>query len=271
MIKQHLDCRSPQPLFRCVFPFSNSSKVNKSSNQPAMSDWPATPTIVTLYAGVIPFAKRLEDGAVVVLLGREAFGKDRGTWSGFGGGAEQGEHGQPHDTAAREAFEESMGLLGTRLSIWRQLGELAPSHVVSKEFDMRGSRRRASTHHFLLNIPYWEDFPRAFAGTRDAMMLHKGFRGSTVPRDSGHCLEKDAVAWFPMKELIAAEGGDGPVRFRYGFRRDMVTIASRIHALTQGRTSTSTISSPGLCTGPTPPGPSSSVMPSPDASCTART
>lgn len=59
-------------------------------------------------AWVLPYIKH--GGARYFLLGRESAGSDAGTWDAFGGKRDRGEK-HPVVTAARESYEESMGLL----------------------------------------------------------------------------------------------------------------------------------------------------------------
>ena len=63
-------------------------------------------------AGILPMA--INDGKVYFLFSRERnLGdfKEKGLWSDFGGKDENGE--TPMETAIREGYEESSGLLGT--------------------------------------------------------------------------------------------------------------------------------------------------------------
>lgn len=62
-------------------------------------------------ASVLPIGKTAS-GNVVVVLGREAFGPDKGTWDAFGGKREQIEN-HPVMTASREFTEETGGLFIT--------------------------------------------------------------------------------------------------------------------------------------------------------------
>lgn len=72
-------------------------------------------------AGVLPI--RIHLGKIQYLLGKEAFGIHDKTWADFGGKKEGDENAI--ETAARECFEETCGLLGTQKTIEESL-VLAP-------------------------------------------------------------------------------------------------------------------------------------------------
>ena len=65
-------------------------------------------------ASVLPICKH--HSAKCIILGREAFGKSRGSYDDFGGGRDKGEN-HPVITAAREFFEEAILALSIKLSL----------------------------------------------------------------------------------------------------------------------------------------------------------
>ena len=159
------------------------------------------------FAGILPFSIDAS-GVLRVLLAKEHFGREANMWSGFAGRMERHEY-DPAATAAREAHEESRGLLGTRA----QLQELIESMCVRVNVS-RGV-------HFLLPFQYISYLPAMFAGV--AAACASADRRATV-RDSVY-LEKSEVRWFTFDELA-----DLPLRS--GFQDDIEVLR---HALVAGR------------------------------------
>ena len=160
------------------------------------------------FAGVVPFAVD-DTGQCVLLLAREAFGRDKGRWSGFAGRPEPGESASsPEATAAREASEESCGLLGTPAALER----LLPAYGRRVDTPSGGV-------HFLLPFPYFPFAPYAFQGMRALLEAASGGGGggAKVP-----CLEKDCVEWVPARDRC----GGRPLRA--GFARDLPLLLSEI-------------------------------------------
>ncbi|MES2122632.1 MAG: NUDIX domain-containing protein [Chlamydiota bacterium] len=73
-------------------------------------------------AGVLPYC--IQNGEVYFLLSKEGFGSDAHTWCDFGGAKDRGETAL--QTAARECWEESRGILGDQNSITQSIAN-APS------------------------------------------------------------------------------------------------------------------------------------------------
>jgi len=142
------------------------------------------------YAGVLPYARR-PDGSVVFLLGFETKNVDKYGWSDFGGGIEAGETAM--EAAAREASEESMGMLGTKSALLKQLRGVKPLKLVN-------------SRHYLLPVVYDEQMPQWFG--RFYLHLRGHFSDKTTPRG---ILEKTKVAWMSLAEMRA-------VRLRRKFR-----------------------------------------------------
>ena len=156
------------------------------------------------FAGVVPFA--VYNGALHFLLAREAFGPHRGQWSGFAGGPEPTDGADVLDTAAREASEESGGLLGT-------------AEDLAGFLRRRGHRVDvAGGTHFLLPFPYSAFFPVQFRGVRAQMTAIVSSRDGYHP-----CVEKDAVRWMSDAELRGVHTATD-VRFRAGFAADLPAL-----------------------------------------------
>ena len=148
-----------------------------------------------LFVGVVPFSFA-QDGTALLLLGREEFGREAGKWSGFAGRPEAVD-ASIEEAAAREAAEESCGLLGTREELKELLEHVAlPVHV-------------RSGVHFLLPIPYSEFIRVSFNGVRT--LLRAATSTTYAPS-----LEKNAVAWF-SRDFIQAH----PECLRAGMRADI--------------------------------------------------
>jgi hypothetical protein len=182
------------------------------------------------FGGVLPYAHDAA-GGVHILLGRERWGREAGAWSGFAGKCEACDRGDPVRTAAREAFEEACGLLGSV----EDLLTILPA---------RATRFAAPNGtHYLLPFQLNGFLPVQFAGAQAAVRAAAG-----SSRAAGRFLEKDAVAWFALADLQTNDGGtaagehDGTVaggrdetvaaaariRLRGGFRADLGAIADAI-------------------------------------------
>ena len=162
------------------------------------------------FAGVLPYAYDSQ-GTLYVLLGRERWGREAGLWSGFAGRVEPREHGAPLLTAAREAFEESSGILGTEEDLIAILPRRASLLTVGNGI------------HYLLPFQLNRFLPTTFAGVQAAIRACAG-----PSPTASHFLEKDAIAWIPTAELQSQE-------LRTGFREDIATIVAHIPPYSPGR------------------------------------
>lgn len=130
-------------------------------------------------AGVLPYTVT-PNGTVMLLLGRE--GDD---WSGFSGGIDSSE--DVREGAAREAYEESAGILGREIDIRNAIS-------TSEQFTVEYSARLI-THYFLMEVPPITILPRIFQGVismiRDANC-----------RDEERFTEKVQLAWVTLDQLI---------------------------------------------------------------------
>ncbi len=98
---------TPQTNSRTPVLFSTSNHARKTSHTGA---------------GVLPYC--IQNGEVYFLLSKEGFGSDAHTWCDFGGGKDRGETAL--QTAARECWEESRGILGDQNAITQSIAS-APS------------------------------------------------------------------------------------------------------------------------------------------------
>lgn len=139
-----------------------------------------------MYGGVLPYA--VHKGVVYFLLGKEAthpgFADSR-KWSDFGGNVDD-EDKDTRRAAAREAFEESMGVLGNAAQIYKAL-----KHEHS--FSVIGPGRC-----YLMQIPYDGNVVQNFhAVYQYGHWLTEDF----AVREGG--LEKTHVMWISHCKLEA--------------------------------------------------------------------
>jgi hypothetical protein len=128
-------------------------------------------------------------------------------WSAFAGRVESSDDlANPEAIAARECYEESMGVLGSAPTLAEVLKE-------------KGTRVDVSDGiHFLLPLVHDENLPRTFSDVRAKFM-------GTLERPDAYSpfLEKDQVAWVRVEDL-KRQGR----RYRRGFWRDMNEICDRL-------------------------------------------
>ena len=170
------------------------------------------------YAGVLPFAVD-ENGSIWVLLGQEhASGNERASlrWSDFGGHIDRGE--TPLQAAAREAFEESMGLLGSAHDIERQLIAQRAPQVRTR--DKRGV-------HFLLCIALDHTIVRAFNAFRYYANMSSLAGNAPLPAMNKGFWEKVRAGWFPLHAL------ESSVSLRYEFLLDFVALRAALQRAAQ--------------------------------------
>ena len=145
------------------------------------------------YGGIIPYYCD-EQGVYYLLLGRESYDQ---TWAPFGGHTETGENITTAST--REAYEETMGILGS----WDQIQTMISQAKYGIVYcNTRGSRPGGSwSFQFLIPI-----------AREDALALPNYFNNvyqylthcSNVARASEGCYEKTELAWFPLTEVMEA-------------------------------------------------------------------
>lgn len=162
------------------------------------------------YAGVLPLAFRPTDegvGETVALLGRERYERgwrDALRWSDFGGGTEPDVDSDEIEAAAREFYEETMGMLGSRDEIENALRASASGGT------LRGVRSPKGAVVFALDVPYDANLPlyfaRAAAYATDAASHLEAAPGADGPArlcgfpPEGY-YEKVAVEWVPLDTL----------------------------------------------------------------------
>jgi len=133
-------------------------------------------------------------------------GREQGSWSGFAGKPEDVDGGCVLTTAAREAHEESSGVLGDQAAL-RDL--------------LRRCGTRVDTEtgtHFLLELDMSSQLPEAFQGAQAAIRASMPARVAYSP-----FLEKSCVRWFAMADLDC-----GRWRLRSGFRADLAALVAAV-------------------------------------------
>jgi hypothetical protein len=163
------------------------------------------------FAGVLPYAYDHEQ-RLHFLLARELYGRERGSWSGFAGGI-QARDGTLLRSAAREAFEESSGLLGSSDVLAQLLATNGKEIVVTAGV------------HFLLPIQYNQYLPFMFSGVQDA--INCAVKGTAACGRYSPLLEKDQLRWFVEDELCVP----GKWSFRRGFLDDVPFLLAGVKSL----------------------------------------
>ncbi len=123
-------------------------------------------------AGVIPYC--IKDGHTYFLLSKEGYYVDKNTWCDFGGSKDRGETAV--QTAARECWEESRGILGEKSELE---GKISHAHCIGKIY------------------------PLFFMKVADPNQINdRHFRHQVYDK---HChMEKIEIAWVRSKDLFDA-------------------------------------------------------------------
>lgn len=127
------------------------------------------------YAAILPYA--IVSDNIMVLLGLERYSND---WDSFGGKLDYPE--EPHDIAAvREAYEESMGLLGDE------------QHLLAT-LDLSSAIYFEDVVVYPYRIPYDPKLPIQF----DAVLQ---YINELNPEPKKGYLEKTKMSWFTIRSL----------------------------------------------------------------------
>ena len=136
-------------------------------------------------AGILPMA--INDGKVYFLFSRERnLGefKESGLWSDFGGKDEKNE--SPIETAIREGYEESSGLLGTIKDIIFLVKKKCVKQILIPNYAT-----------YVVLIDYDPELPKRFR--EDFKLIHSEFP-DFVKKENGF-YEKDKLKWIEKKDL----------------------------------------------------------------------
>lgn len=141
-------------------------------------------------ASVLFETTKKENGQSVryVLLAREAFGKDKGTWDDFGGKRDPNEH-RPSETASREAQEEmnAGNTLGWSVNNMKKYISLSQNTNTSMVLALQ----KIKYVTYVTNIPY-----------AHVCTLGQNFFSARTKTKSFHHLEKDGLALVRYDDLM---------------------------------------------------------------------
>lgn len=146
-------------------------------------------------AGVLPYAVHPRDGRPRFLIGRErqhAGWVESGRWADFGGRREK-QDTSVAETAAREAWEETMGMVHPREVFLRRMTEPEQDDNV-RAFDIKTGRVPTYYRLVLMQVPYqdyntWFQRARSFITDHHVQFAHA---------------EKDELAWVSADTLLAS-------------------------------------------------------------------
>jgi hypothetical protein len=169
-----------------------------------------------VFAGVIPY--KIVNEEFLVLLGEEGDGDG---WCGFGGGPEGDETSE--ETAIREGWEESMGLLGTK--------ERIKISIESCKWVLIGDKKDGTK-----SIQYLIEAPDGIETSFNEVLKYLKYCNQGCFPKTG-CYEKSQAKWFKLRDIITAAQnkrhipGNPKWFLRRGFRKDILNgkLQSNIH------------------------------------------
>ena len=135
-------------------------------------------------AGILPLASY--KGKLYFLFSRETKDKsykDSGLWSDFGGSSEKGEGF--FDTAVREGWEESMGIMGTKKDIKYILNNYTVGTV-----EIEGYKT------YIVSMKYNKKIIKLFENT-----YNKAKKENNEKIGKNGLYEKDKIKWIEVKNL----------------------------------------------------------------------
>tara|TARA_Y100000813_G_C24158694_1_gene351037 strand:- start:1953 stop:2480 length:528 start_codon:yes stop_codon:yes gene_type:complete len=136
-------------------------------------------------AGILPMA--INEGKVYFLFSRERPSdtfKESGMWSDFGGADEKDESAM--ETAIREGYEESSGLLGTIKDIIFLVKKKCVKHILIPKYVT-----------YVVLVDYDPELPQRFE--KDYKIINDNFP-EFVKKSNGY-YEKDKLMWIEKKDL----------------------------------------------------------------------
>jgi hypothetical protein len=138
-------------------------------------------------AGVLPFSIDPE-GHIVFLLGRDV--RDPSGWADFGGKCERGDKGLPTETAAREFYEETLGVV---MGLEAMRAKLKPGMCAA----LRGVTQALYSYWmYLVPIPYDPDVRGAFGKVLEfAKYMHV----------EKQLVEKLEISWIKGEDLFRVQ------------------------------------------------------------------
>ena len=136
--------------------------------------------------GILPVARH--NGQIYLLFSRERIAhnrhRDKGKWSDFGGSKEKNE--TQYQTAIREGFEESNGILGSK----RDVRNLVKYHLMGEIKDPQYSIWIVEVEYDTDIVHIFHDnFEKALKYQKDTVKAHNGL------------FEKDKLIWIKLSQL----------------------------------------------------------------------
>ena len=134
-------------------------------------------------AGILPFSRN-ECGDIVFLVGKDL--RDA-VFSDFGGKLESVDQGDPVNTATREFYEESLGVLcNSPYDIRRRVRDLSVC--------LFGSTKNLHMYRmYVLEVPYYKDLPCRFKKMIN-FLKYKNIGSNYI--------EKTEIMWCTLEELL---------------------------------------------------------------------
>lgn len=136
-------------------------------------------------AGILPIANH--KGEIYIMLGREtadAKFEDSKKWSDFGGGAEFFESDE--ECAAREGYEETMGMFGNQEKLLLHIKEYKILEITLKSYTS-----------YVLEVPYDNTLPKRFEKVYKCVKREK----RELIEQSNGFFEKDRIKWVALKKF----------------------------------------------------------------------
>lgn len=164
-------------------------------------------------AGILPVSRF--KGELLVLLGRD---RVDGQWSDFGGRCEAEDRGDPKRTAAREFFEESMGVILGIDGIRERL-DCSKCHSTIESRTMGGQKYSM----YIVGVPFFQTYGSQFL---------KVARFARYMEAKRRFLEKSEISWFNVNDLIAAARGVCRAKNAPSPLRDVFAASVRLGAET---------------------------------------
>ena len=168
-------------------------------------------------AGILPISRN-EHGDVVFLLGKDS--RD-GVFSDFGGKAETIDNGDPVNTATREFYEESVGVVMDISSMLTRL-QHRKNYIKVKGKTLSGS----PYYMYVVKIPYKETYKETFDNTLGFIRYSNVF-------DKKY-LEKIDLQWVSLETIYAGLDDENNSLVNFPLRRVFKkTLVENLQEITQ--------------------------------------
>ena len=149
-------------------------------------------------AGILPFS--ILNGNVFFLLGKDSM---ENTWSDFGGRVELKDQGNNINTAIREFYEESLGVILSIDNVKLLLKDKS-NFTMTKTKTLNG----APYYMFIVKICHSDKLPDEFSSRKqfcEYIRIDKKFK------------EKKEISWFSKKQVLDSIDNDNLIPLRHVF------------------------------------------------------